>query len=89
MWIPVIALWGCEKDGVYLRKKSQIKTGDDLRPEYDLTRLKGGLKGKYAKLYAQGSNVVALDPDVAKVFRTSKAVNRSLRALIEVVHLKG
>ncbi len=51
---------------------------DEMRAEYDFS---GGVRGKYADRFADGSNVVVLDPDVAKVFRTSTAVNRALRAL--------
>jgi hypothetical protein len=40
-----------------------------------------GLDGKYARSYAKGSNVVVLDPDVAKLFSTGKMLNRSLRGL--------
>ena len=48
--------------------------------EVDFT---GGVRGKYAARYAKGTNVVLLEPDVAKVFRTSDAVNRALREFIE------
>ena len=44
-----------------------------MSDEYDFT---GGVRGKYAKRFGQGSNVVVLDPDVAKRFRTREAVNR-------------
>ena len=54
-----------------------------MRDEYDFTR---GVRGKYARRYAQGSNVVVLEPDVAKVFRNAEAVNRSLRALAGIIH---
>jgi len=47
--------------------------------EYDFSH---GERGRYARRYAQGSNVVVLEPDVAKVFSTSKGVNASLRKLI-------
>jgi hypothetical protein len=43
-----------------------------------------GQRGKYAKRYAAGTNVVLLAPDVAKVFADSESVNRALRGLIEV-----
>jgi hypothetical protein len=52
---------------------------DDLRPEYDFS---GGVRGKYAKRFAEGSNVVVLEPDVAERFPNSEAVNRALRKLI-------
>jgi hypothetical protein len=58
---------------------------DDLRPEYDLRRLlKGGIRGKYAKRYRAGTNLVPLDPDVRKAFRTERAVNDALRLVIEL-----
>ena len=50
-----------------------------MREEYDLPR---GERGKYARRYAQGTNVVVLEPDVAKVFSNSKVVNVSLRKII-------
>jgi hypothetical protein len=54
---------------------------DDMRPEYDFT---GGVRGKWAARYAEGTNVVLLDPDVAAMFPDSKAVNRALRVLVEL-----
>jgi hypothetical protein len=50
-----------------------------MREEYDFSQ---GERGKYARRYAQGTNVVVLDPDVAKKFPNSKSVNASLRKLI-------
>ena len=50
-----------------------------LRPEYDFSR---GIRGKYAMAFAKGSNVVVLEPDVARRFKTSAAVNRALRERI-------
>jgi hypothetical protein len=57
---------------------------DDLRPEYDLTRLKGSVRGKHYKQAAAGTNLVLLEPDVAKAFPDSSSVNRALRLLQEV-----
>jgi hypothetical protein len=58
---------------------------DELRPEYDLTRLfKNGVRGKYAKRYQAGTNLVLLDPDIRKAFRSEKAVNDALRLVIEL-----
>lgn len=53
----------------------------DMLKEYDFSK---GTRGKYARRYARGSNVVVLDPDVAKVFKNSRSVNRVLRAVAEV-----
>jgi hypothetical protein len=50
-----------------------------LRPEYDFS---GGVRGKYAARFAQGTNLVKLEPDLARVFRDSKSVNRALRKLV-------
>ena len=50
-----------------------------MRPEYDL---RGGVRGKYYQQYQEGTNVVLLDSDVAKVFRDSESVNQALRVLI-------
>jgi hypothetical protein len=60
-------------------KKAASKAADaDLRAEYEFA---GGVRGKYARRFAQGTNVVVLEPDVAKAFPSSEVVNRSLRAL--------
>ncbi len=56
-----------------------------MLPEYDLGQLlKGGVRGKYAKRYRAGTNLVLLDPDVRKAFRSEKAVNDALRLVIEL-----
>jgi hypothetical protein len=49
-----------------------------MRAEYDFS---GGERGKYAKQFAEGTNIIILDPDVAELFPDSKAVNEALRAL--------
>ena len=70
-----------------MKKKSELN--DDLRPEYDLkSLLKGGVRGKYAQRYAEGTNVVVLDPDVAKMFPDRESVNEALRALGRVVEMR-
>lgn len=58
--------------------------GDDLRPEYDLAGLKGGVRGKYHQQATAGTNLVLLEPDVARAFPDSNSVNRALRLLQEV-----
>jgi len=66
-------------------KKLKVKMSDELRPEYDLARLfKSGVRGKYAKRYHAGTNLVLLDPDIRKAFRSEKAVNEALRLVIEL-----
>jgi len=53
---------------------------DDMRPDYDFSK---AVQGKYAKRFAEGSNVVVLSPDVAEAFPTSESVNEALRSLLE------
>ena len=55
---------------------------DDLRPEYDFSKLKGHVRGKYVDRYREGTNLVLLDPDVAAAFPDAKAVNDALRLLL-------
>ena len=57
------------------------QNGDELRTEYDFS---GGVRGKHHAAYKEGTNVVLLDPDVAKAFPDSASVNRALRLLLEV-----
>ena len=71
-----------------MKRPSRSEGEDDLRPEYDLKDLlKGGVWGKYVERYRAGTNVVLLDPDVAKVFRDAKAVNAALRLVIELTRI--
>jgi hypothetical protein len=66
-------------------KKRSDKIDDELRPEYDLRHLlKGGARGKYAKRYRAGTNLVLLDPDIRKAFRNEKAVNEALRLVLQL-----
>ena len=52
----------------------------DMRPEYDFS---DGVRGKYAKALARGSNVIVIAPDLAAEFRSASAVNRALRAYLK------
>ena len=56
---------------------------DDLRPEYDFSQMKGGVRGKYVARYREGTNLVLLDPDVAAAFPDAKAVNDALRLVLQ------
>lgn len=58
------------------KKRSKVSEPDELRPEYDF---RGGARGKYARRYAEGTNVVVLEPDVAAAFPDAGSVNRALR----------
>ncbi|MBF0231317.1 MAG: hypothetical protein HQK63_17275 [Desulfamplus sp.] len=67
---------------------SNNELNDELRPEYDLSKLKGGIKGKYAAKYSEGTNIVLLAPDVAEVFKDNESVNEALRLLIKIAERK-
>lgn len=62
-----------------MSKNKKDQSDPDLRDEYDFS---GGERGKYAKRFAEGSNVVVLDPDVAKRFKDSVSVNEALRSFL-------
>ena len=66
-----------------MKKASAKNLNDDLRPEYDLSQLKGGVRGKYYRQAAAGTNLMVIDPDLAKVFGDAKSVNRALRLLVD------
>jgi hypothetical protein len=68
-----------------MKKRTERQAAkDELRREYDLSKLKGGTRGKYAARYLKGTNLVLLSPDVAKHFPDEQSVNAALRALIHV-----
>jgi len=58
------------------------KATDELRQEYNLSNLKGGVRGKYFECYQAGTNLVLLSPDVARHFPNGQSVNSALRQLI-------
>ena len=62
----------------------KVKEPDELRPQYRREELGKGVRGKYFESYQKGSNLVLLNPDVAKVFPTEAAVNKALKSLIDV-----
>jgi len=64
-----------------MKKTSLVKGSSEMKAEYDFSK---GNRGKYAKAYASGTNIVVLDPDVAAVFPDSKAVNEALRVIVRV-----
>ena len=60
----------------------RMKNDPDMLEEYDFT---GGVRGKYAKRYAEGTNVVVIDPDVAEYFPDHESVNETLRGLTAII----
>lgn len=75
-----------------MKKASTSKKYEGLRPEYDLSKLKGGVRGKYYEQARAGTNLVLIEPDLANVFPDTASVNRALRLLADtadaVVELK-
>lgn len=65
-------------------KSKASKSVDNLRPEYDFDYSKA-VRGKYyRRLLEEGSNVIVLDPEIAKAFRDSASVNQALRSLLDI-----
>jgi hypothetical protein len=66
-----------------MKKKRNLN--DELRPEYDMkSLLKGAIRGKYAARYRTGTNLVLLEPEVAKAFPNQKAVNDALKLVMKL-----
>ena len=66
-----------------MKQESAARRGDDMRKEYDLSKLEGGVRGKYYRRATAGTNLVLIDPDLTNMFPDSEAVNRALRVLAE------
>ena len=62
-----------------MNKANEEQPSDEMRAEYDFSQ---GVRGKYYQRYRQGTNLVLLAPDIAKVFRDSEAVNAALRQFL-------
>jgi hypothetical protein len=60
---------------------SQKDEQDTMREEYDFS---DGVRGKHHEAYRQGTNLVLLEPDVAKIFKDSASVNSALRMLAKI-----
>lgn len=68
-------------------KTKTEKARDELRPEYDFDYSKA-VRGKYyRRLIEEGTNIIILDPDLAKSFSDSVAVNEALRSLLDLTRL--
>ena len=66
-------------------KNTKTSEGREMRSESDFSR---GTRGKHAARYKEGTNIVVIDPDVAKVFPDSVSVNEALRALLPIINRK-
>lgn len=62
----------------------KMRKDKDMLEEYDFSK---GVQGKYAKRYAEGTNVIVIEPDVAKYFPDHDAVNKALRSLAKIVKM--
>jgi hypothetical protein len=79
-------VWRRAVKGRTMKRGAKSKSDPDMLDEYDFS---SGVRGKYAKRYAEGTNVVLLDLDVAAVFPDAESVNDALRALVEIVRRNG
>ena len=64
-------------------RKDDIESNDDLRPKYDVSALKGGVRGKHLSRYQAGTNLALLAPEVRAAYPTDEAVNQALRTLMQ------
>ncbi|MFH0811579.1 MAG: hypothetical protein V2A69_01885 [Pseudomonadota bacterium] len=60
----------------------RMRKDPDMLEEYDFS---SGIRGKYAKRYAKGTNIVVIEPDIAKFFPDHDSVNQALRSLTEII----
>ena len=70
-------------------KKANGKRGDELRPEYKRSDFGHFVRGKHAQRSTEQSNIVVLDPQVARAFPNDRAVNRALRAVLRLRKAKA
>jgi hypothetical protein len=66
------------------KRTEKPEARDELRREYDLSKLRGGVRSKHLARYRKGTNIVLLSPDVAEYFPDEQSVNIALRTLIHV-----
>ena len=75
-----------QKNGGFMNEEIYNELEDELEDEYDFSQFKQGVKGKYFQRYQEGTNLVLLEPDVAKAFPDDESVNNALRLLINVAN---
>ncbi len=66
-----------------MKKASTKRNNSELRSEYDLSKLKGGVRGKYYRQATAGTNLVLIEPELTNVFPDTESVNRALRLLVD------
>jgi len=67
-----------------MKKENTKLQGHALRPDYNFCSMLGGVRRKCSARYKAGTNLIHLDPDVAKVFKDGESVNTALRSLTEI-----
>lgn len=67
-----------------MNKDKKKQEDDEMRPEYDLSQLKGKVRGKYVERYNAGTNLVLLESDVQAAFPNAESVNEALRMLMKI-----
>jgi len=70
-----------------MKKERAVKHRDELRREYDLSRLAGGVRGKYHHRVIAGMNLVLIEPDLVSLFPDSETVSRALRVLADAAQV--
>ena len=70
--------------GMKMEAIPKVPDDDELLPEYDLSQLQGGVRGKYFDRYHSRLHLVRLEPDLAVLFPTEASVNNALRLLAEL-----
>ncbi|MGQ0634740.1 MAG: hypothetical protein ACT4QC_09025 [Planctomycetaceae bacterium] len=76
--------WRRDVRGKPMKKKGKSMPMNELRREYSPDLIRRGIRGRYAKRYAAGTNLVLLDPDVASAFPTPRSVNDALRLFVKI-----
>ena len=71
-----------------MKSKINKEMDKELCPEYDLSQLAGGIRGKYVRRYNEGKNLVLLDPDVSEAFPNDESVNEALRLLMKIAETR-
>ncbi len=69
-----------------MNEKNTKQAEDEMRPEYNLSQLKGRVRGKYVERYRSGTNLVLLESDVQEAFPDAESVNEALRVLMKVAN---
>ncbi len=71
-----------------MKKNSTTKQDDyELRDEYDLSKMTILPKGRFDPKRRIGTNVVVLDPEIAKAFPNDEAVNEALRIILKAAKI--